>query len=178
VTGWDVLTCRASVPAGMLAELAALRVALPGYDVIVTSHRSRYRYEAIRRSDGPGPWCVISGDPADLWRELAGRAPPAATDGNGADRAPRSAPATIGCHPLTASPRVLPSPARGEIRMPAAPSHVPVPPATPIRAIVAAVVNPHTFAASAGPAPLRPAGRMAGGGGLLARPASVAAVAR
>jgi len=76
VTGWDVLAGRPSVPAGMLAELAALRVALPGYDVIVTSHRSRYRYEAIRRhGDGPGPWCVISGDPADLWRELASRSP-------------------------------------------------------------------------------------------------------
>jgi hypothetical protein len=76
----------------MLAELAALRVALPGYDVIVTSHRSRYRYEAIRRhGDGPGPWCVISGDPADLWRELAGRAPPAAVSGDRAGRAPRSA---------------------------------------------------------------------------------------
>jgi len=87
VTGWDVLTGRASVPAGMLAELAALRAALPAYDVIVTRHRPACRYEAIRRhEDGPGPWCVISTDPADLWRELAGRAPPAAADGNRADR--------------------------------------------------------------------------------------------
>ena len=38
MTGWDVLTGQASVPAGMLAELAALRAALSGYDVILTSH--------------------------------------------------------------------------------------------------------------------------------------------
>lgn len=39
--------------------------------MIVTSHSLRYRFEAIRRASGPGPWCVISSDPADLWRELA-----------------------------------------------------------------------------------------------------------
>ena len=71
MTGWDVFTGRAPVPPGMLTELAALRDALPGYDFIVTSHRPSYRYEAIRRTDGPGLWCVISSDPADLWRELA-----------------------------------------------------------------------------------------------------------
>jgi len=99
VTGWDVLAGRASVPAGMLAELAALRAALPGYDVIVTRHRPACRFEAIRRhGDGPGPWCVISADPADLWRELAGRAPPAAS-GDRADRAPLSARTAIGCYP-------------------------------------------------------------------------------
>ncbi len=36
--------------------------------------------------------------------------------------------------------------------MPAAPPHAPVPPPTSIRAILAAVVNLHTFPASAGPA--------------------------
>jgi len=70
VSGWDVFAGRASVPAGMLAELAALRAALPAYDVIVTSHSLTCRYEATRRDDGPGIWCVISTDPADLWREL------------------------------------------------------------------------------------------------------------
>lgn len=67
MTGWDVFTGRASLPPGTLAELAAL----PGYDVIVTSHNGRFRYGAIHRASGPGPWCVISSDPADLWRELA-----------------------------------------------------------------------------------------------------------
>jgi hypothetical protein len=63
-------TGRVSLPPGTLTELAALRAALPGYDVIMTSHSPRYRSEAIRRGDGPGTWCVISSDPADLWREL------------------------------------------------------------------------------------------------------------
>ena len=74
MTGRDVFTGQASVPARMLAELAALRTALPGYDVILTSHTPAIRYEAIHRTDGPGPWCVISSNPADLWRELAPRA--------------------------------------------------------------------------------------------------------
>ena len=84
MTGWDVYGGRASVPAGMLAELAALRAALPGYDVLLTSHSPTCRFEAIHRGPGPGIWCLISSDPADLWRELAGRAPPAASR---ADRA-------------------------------------------------------------------------------------------
>ena len=75
MTGRDVLTGQVSVPAGMLAELAALRAALPGYDVNVTSHSPARRFEAIRRDPGPGIWCVVSSDPADLWRELAPRAP-------------------------------------------------------------------------------------------------------
>ena len=79
MTGWNVYPGRASVPAGMLAELAALRAAMPGYDVVLTSHSPAYRFEAIRRDPGPGPWCVVSTDPADLWRELSGRAPPART---------------------------------------------------------------------------------------------------
>ena len=78
MTGWDVLTGRASLPAGMLAELAALRAALPGYDVNLTSHSPACRYEATRRDPGPGIWCVVSTDPADLWRELAPRARPGA----------------------------------------------------------------------------------------------------
>ncbi len=74
MTGWEVFTGQASVPPGILAELAALRAAVPGYDVIVTTHTPAYRFEAIRRTDAPGPYCVISSDPSDLWRELAPRA--------------------------------------------------------------------------------------------------------
>lgn len=75
MTGWEVLTGRATVPAAMLAELAALRAALPGYDVNITSHSPTHRFEAVRREDGPGLWCLISSDPADLWDELASCAP-------------------------------------------------------------------------------------------------------
>lgn len=59
---------------GMLAELGQLRAALPGYDVIINSHGPAYRFEAVRRPGAPAtaPWCVVSTDPADLWRELVG----------------------------------------------------------------------------------------------------------
>jgi hypothetical protein len=68
---------------GMLAELSQLRAALPGYDVIITSHSPGYRYEAIRRPGAPqdGPWCVISTNPADLWHELAACTRPGANTG-------------------------------------------------------------------------------------------------
>jgi hypothetical protein len=70
---WDVYTHRPALTPGVLAELAQLRAALPGYDVVVTCHSATYRFEATSRPSraGPGPWCVISTDPADLWRELA-----------------------------------------------------------------------------------------------------------
>jgi hypothetical protein len=72
---WDVFTGHPAPTRGMLAELSRLRAALPNYDVIMTSRSPAWRFEAIRRPDvpgsGPGPWCVISTDPADLWRELA-----------------------------------------------------------------------------------------------------------
>ena len=79
---WDVLTGSATLPSGALTELAALRAALPGYAVTITSHGPAYRFEATRRDDGPGPWCVVSSDPGDLWRELAGRTRPTAPDGD------------------------------------------------------------------------------------------------
>ena len=58
MTGWDVFTGQPSLPPGTLAELAALRTALPGYDVIVTSHSPTYRYEAIRPASNRGPTAV------------------------------------------------------------------------------------------------------------------------
>jgi hypothetical protein len=54
MTHWDVFTGQPSLPPGMLAELSQLRAALPGYDVIVTSHSPSWRFEAIRRSGAPG----------------------------------------------------------------------------------------------------------------------------
>jgi len=36
----------------------ALRAALPGYDVTITSHSPAHRFEAIRRGNGPGTCCV------------------------------------------------------------------------------------------------------------------------
>ena len=92
MTGRDVFTGHVSVPRATMAELAALRAALPGYDVIVTSHSPTYRYEAIRRASGPGQWCVISSDPADLWRELAPCTRSGAPTGLTAVRAPDTPP--------------------------------------------------------------------------------------
>ena len=89
MTRWDVFTSRPSLPPGILAELSQLRAALPGYDVIVPSHSPGWRFEAIRRhSDGPGPWCVISTDPAGLWRELTPYTRYATNAGRAAARAP------------------------------------------------------------------------------------------
>ena len=99
MTTWDVFTGSASVPAGALTELAALNAALPGYDVSITSHSPAYRFEAIRRGSIPGPWCVVSSDAADLWRELAGRGRPAALDGDSLDRALLMARLTISTYP-------------------------------------------------------------------------------
>lgn len=61
-------------------------------------------YEATRRDQGPGPWCVVSSNPADLWRELAGRAPPAAPDSDEPDHALLPAARTIGSHPAARIP--------------------------------------------------------------------------
>lgn len=97
---------RSSVPGWMVAELDALRAALPGYDVIITSHSPAWRFEAIRRDDdAPGPWCVISSDPGDLWWELAGRIRPSALDGDHVDRALALARLTINSPPRTGIPR-------------------------------------------------------------------------
>ncbi len=108
MTRWDVFTGSPTVPSGALTELAALQAALPGYAVNITSHSRTYRFEATRRGDGPGTCCVISSDPADLWRELAGRARPAALDGDDLDRALLMARLTIGTYPANA-PRALPN---------------------------------------------------------------------
>ena len=121
MTGWDVLTGRASVPAGMLAELAA-SAALPGYDVILTSHSPARRFEAIRRDPGPGN---VVRDQHRPRRPVAGTRPPRpARRGRGPGRPlaafrPRR-------HrllpPLTAFPSLTvrrPGPPASEVRAPA-----------------------------------------------------------
>ena len=105
MTRWDVFTGSPTVPSGALTELTALQAALPNYAVNITSHSRTYRFEATRRGDGPGTCCVISSDPADLWRELAGRARPAALDGDKLDRALLMARLTIGTYPREPIPR-------------------------------------------------------------------------
>jgi hypothetical protein len=69
----DAIYRHLAPPLTQPTELARLSADLPGYDVIITRRGCSRRFEAIRRPGGPeaGPWCVISTDPADLWRELA-----------------------------------------------------------------------------------------------------------
>jgi hypothetical protein len=73
VQGWDVFAGSLMLAPELRADLAGLQAALPGYELTVTRRACAYRFEAVRRPDGPGngPWCVISTDAADLWRELA-----------------------------------------------------------------------------------------------------------
>jgi hypothetical protein len=105
MTRWDAFTGQATVPPGALTELAALRAALSGYHVTITSHTPECRFEATRREPGPGTWCVISSDPTDLWRELAGRGRPAALDGDALDCALLMARITISTMPPGRNPR-------------------------------------------------------------------------
>jgi hypothetical protein len=69
-------TCTSShrmspLPPGLPGTLATLLAGQPDHHVTATSGGGRFRYEAVRNAPGPGPWCVVSTDPADLWRELA-----------------------------------------------------------------------------------------------------------
>jgi hypothetical protein len=59
----DMCTRRPAPTPGMLAQLHRLRTALPGYDVILTSHSGSYRYEAIRRPSGRAHWVAPPGQP-------------------------------------------------------------------------------------------------------------------
>jgi hypothetical protein len=90
MTGWDVFTGSLMLAPGTRDELSQLQAALPGYDLVVTCHADAYRFEAVRLPDGPqaGPWCVVSSDLADLWRELNPWTRPAAGARAASGRAP------------------------------------------------------------------------------------------
>ena len=89
MTGWDVFTGCLMLAPQTRDEVARLQAALPGYDVVVTSHGHAARFEAVRRPDGPqaAPWCVVSSNLTDLWRELAPWTRPAAGSHAGPARA-------------------------------------------------------------------------------------------
>ena len=66
MTGWPVKTAQ--------DQAAALQAAFPSYTVTVIPHyRGRPRIEAISR-DGGNPWCLISDEAHEIWRELRGAA--------------------------------------------------------------------------------------------------------
>ena len=168
VTGWDARGGQAPVPAGMLAELAALRAALPGYDVILTSRSPAYRYEAIRRDLGPGTWCVVSTDPPTCGGNS--RAAPAPTP---ASRQAAADPDRLARRPgitrqSPPGPRVLPTtheevtpsmpcapaaPSHGLVQRPARTTGLRVLTAVAVTAIAATLA----FASTTGPKPARSA---------------------
>ena len=60
-----------SAPAAHV-EVAALRTAIPKYTFNLIRHRDeKPRFEAVSR-DGGNPYCLISEDAREIWRELRG----------------------------------------------------------------------------------------------------------
>lgn len=58
-------------------QAAALRAAFPAYIVnVITSRGERPRFEVVSR-DGGSPYCLISSDAREIWRELRQDALPA-----------------------------------------------------------------------------------------------------
>jgi hypothetical protein len=51
------------------AQAAALQEAFPSYSVRVAIHGDEARFELVTRNDG-SPWCLISSDAREIWREL------------------------------------------------------------------------------------------------------------
>jgi S-adenosyl methyltransferase len=60
---------------GAVPDIAvALRAAFPSYSVsVIVRPGDRLRFEVVRRGDG-NPWCLISADAKEIWRELKGPA--------------------------------------------------------------------------------------------------------
>jgi hypothetical protein len=59
-----------AVTAPVSVQAAALRAAFPSYVVNVLRQRGeRPRLEVVSR-DGGSPYCLISDDPREIWREL------------------------------------------------------------------------------------------------------------
>lgn len=55
-----------------LAQAAALRVAFPGYVVnVLLNRRDKPRFEVVSR-EGGDPYCLMSSDAQEIWRELRG----------------------------------------------------------------------------------------------------------
>jgi hypothetical protein len=56
-------------PPSRSVQLAALRAAFPGYTIHMIAGDGKPRYEAISRTGG-NPYCLISTDVREIWREL------------------------------------------------------------------------------------------------------------
>lgn len=56
-------------PPAVRVQAEALRTAFPGYVVNVIVTGGKTRFEAVSR-DGGSPYCLISTDAREIWREL------------------------------------------------------------------------------------------------------------
>jgi hypothetical protein len=66
---------RVTPPPTACVQAAALRAAFPGYTVNVLARRGeKPRFEVVSR-DGGNPYCLISTDAGEIWRELRGADP-------------------------------------------------------------------------------------------------------
>jgi hypothetical protein len=53
------------------AQVTALRIAFPGYQVNLLSRRGeRPRIEVVAKDGSSDPYCLISTDPREIWAEL------------------------------------------------------------------------------------------------------------
>jgi hypothetical protein len=60
-------------PASVRVQAAALRSAFPAYIVnVLRSRGEKPRYELVSKN-GADPYCLISTDAGEIWRELRGR---------------------------------------------------------------------------------------------------------
>ena len=57
-------------PSARTVQLATLRIAFPEYVFNVIKGNGAPRYEAVSR-DGGDPYCLISADAREIWRELS-----------------------------------------------------------------------------------------------------------
>ena len=68
MTGWPIPPSSAAH-----VQVSALRTAFPGYTFNLLRHwGEKPRIEALSR-DGGSPYCLISDDAREIWRELRGK---------------------------------------------------------------------------------------------------------
>jgi hypothetical protein len=58
-------------PPELRVQLEALRLAFPGYAMNLLMTGGKARFEAVSKNGG-NPWCLISTDAREIWRELRG----------------------------------------------------------------------------------------------------------
>jgi hypothetical protein len=86
VAGWSALLARPVVPLWMRAQLVRLQAAFPEFSFTIGPGWRGLIFEAWRDTGGTGLYAVVTGDVAELWRELekyrAGSRPVADTCGS------------------------------------------------------------------------------------------------